>query len=210
MRLLTASHVGRQLAPSGIPQSEVHKLYCKPGTPVSIADMRAARRYAPFAMAAYGALYYVYVNPKPHRLFELCCGRFCPLLCGVWPWSGATNDDESPRRRPRQLTAADLANPAGVMNKDAICHVAGIAHDKLRHVHSMSRFNESVPYFIAVDEASKAIVISIRGTLRYSPAWSARLCLKHRPLPCLHVKLHDAVTPMLHRAWSGIFPSQQQ
>ena len=117
-------------------------------------------------MAAYGALYYVYVNPKPHRLFELCCGRFCPLLCGVWPWSGQKDEDGSPRAPRRKPTAGELANPAGVMNKDAICDVAGIGREKLRHVHSMSRFNESVPYFIAVDEASKAVVISIRGTLR--------------------------------------------
>jgi hypothetical protein len=67
--LLTASHVAHSLAPRIVPAGAVHALYCKAGAPVQAADMRAAAHYAPFAMAAYGALYYVYLDPKvSHRV----------------------------------------------------------------------------------------------------------------------------------------------
>ena len=165
--LLTASHVAHTMqVPRGVPASAVHTLYCRPGTPVAIEDVRAARRYAPFAMAAYGALYYVYLDPKPNRLCELCFARICPLWCGRWPWGTgglSTEEDDATRKAHKQR----LSNPAAVMNSDAICDVAGIARSDLKHVHSTNRFNESVPYYVALDRGSKAVVISIRGTLRF-------------------------------------------
>lgn len=171
--LLTASHVAHSLAPARVPPGAVHALYCKSGSPVSLTDMRAARHFAAFAMAAYGTLYYVYLDPKPHKLVEMCCGRLCPLWCGEWPWGhGLAAEDAAARPRKH----FKLQNPAEVMSHAAICDVAGITRGDLRHVHSTNRFNESVPYFVALDRASDTVVISIRGTLSIDDAMTDLMC----------------------------------
>jgi sn1-specific diacylglycerol lipase len=122
--------------------------------------MTTAVQYASFAMAAYGAIYYVYLDPQPGRLAQLCCGHWCPGLCRcLW---GAPEQRVSSIASRRVVTS----NAAAVMNKNAICDIAGITHDDLMYVSSSNEFNETVPYFIALDRGKKVVVISIRGTLR--------------------------------------------
>lgn len=165
-RLLCASHVASAMARE-LPGDSVdlHRRYCKPGTPASAADMDAASRFAPYAMASYGALYYVYIHPRPERLAELCCSGCCPLLLGRWGYSGPDGGPmvESPRRFV-------LSKSSAVLNKTAICEIANVARKDLCYVNSENRFNEQAPYFVALDRASKTIVVSIRGTLRRVPA----------------------------------------
>lgn len=142
-------------------RTELHQRYCKVGTPASADDMEAASRYAPYAMASYGALYYVYINPRPGRLAELCCSGCCPLFLGRWGYSGPDGGPQpgSPRRLVDSKSSA-------VLNKAAICTIAGMERENLCYVNSENRFNEQAPYFVALDSASKSIIVSIRGTLR--------------------------------------------
>lgn len=58
------------------------------------------------------------------------------------------------------------SNSAADMNQTAICDIAGVAREDLVYVSNSNKFNETVPYFIALDKGSKVIVVSIRGTLR--------------------------------------------
>jgi hypothetical protein len=115
----------------------------------------------------------MHVRMQPNRLAELCFSRLCPLWCGRWPWGTGGTDPSSALQRTHRLM---LQNPATVMNKGAICDIGGVPRSALKHVHSTNRFNESVPYFIALDEKHKAVVISIRGTLRCVRAGA---CLLH-------------------------------
>jgi sn1-specific diacylglycerol lipase len=130
---------------------DLHTRCCKAGIPASAIDTGCAAHFVPFAMASYGALYYVYVNPKPSRFAELCCYCCCPERHRCFPFGN--------RDVPRPLSSA-------LLSKAFICDVADI-HDKdLLYVNNTNKFNEQAPYFVALDHQTKSIVISIRGTLR--------------------------------------------
>lgn len=167
-RLLTASHAASDLAPPPSSPESLHLRYCTPGAAVSEADMAEAEHYAPFAMAAYGSLYFMYTNPQPFRLAEFLFGGCCPQLAG----GGVT---------PRGV----LPKPGDVMNKAAICGIAGIPRESLVYVNTSNAFNEHVPYFVALDAERRTVVIGIRGTLR---------CAACRATPAVCVHAHHRLS----------------
>jgi hypothetical protein len=154
--MLTASHMAHDLMPAATP-SALANLYCKPGASPEVDELRTASQFAPLAMAAYGTLYYVYANPLPSAMFDLCCGLCCGPRAAV----------ERPRSAPQSVVAqAFKFDPTAIMNKAAICAIAGIAHDDLKYVNSLNEFNKQSPYFIALHRESRSVVVSIRGTFR--------------------------------------------
>lgn len=117
---------------------------------------------------------------QPNRVAYLCCSWLCPQWLREWSATASDSERTSTMQRaaawPRSERLRHLTTPGLVMNNSAICNIAGISHPQLKHVHSTSRFNESVPYFIAVDELHSAVVISVRGTLSLDDTMTDLMC----------------------------------
>lgn len=166
-KMLTPSHMARDLMPSLTPESLV-RLYCKPGRHVAFGDLSTVAGFAPYAMAAYGTLYYVYASRnRTGACCQLCCRVCCS--CGQADMGNKVSLFE----QDIQLPAFD---PTKVMTKAAVCEIANIDERDLKHVESTNTFNKQAPYFIALNRGSRTVVVSIRGTLRCA--------LQHCSSPC--------------------------
>jgi hypothetical protein len=153
------------MLPKNVKLTDLHARCSKAGIPASPSDLNAAAHFVSFAMASYGALYYVYVNPRPVRFAELCCYCCCPGQVGL-PFGDI--------RLPHPFSSVQLSKDA---SSSFICNVAGIPREDLLYVNNTNKFNEQAPYFIALDHMTKSIVISIRGTLRSAPnSYCINLC----------------------------------
>lgn len=161
--MLTPSHMARDLMPSQTPESIV-RLYCKPGRPVTVGDLSTAAEFAPYAMAAYGTLYFVYASRNRTTACCRLCFRAC-RSCGQAGMGGKASVFEQTIRLPDFV-------PTKVMTKAAVCEIAKIHERDLKHVESTNTFNKQAPYFIALNRESRTVVVSIRGTLRCAPTKS--------------------------------------
>lgn len=191
--MLTGSHIAHDICPQE-DVTDLTRRYCKPGQPVAPAELRSVADVAPFAMAAYGTLYYVYVNRQPLAIANFCCRAFCGC-CGDRRDGAAAPASGAPQSPGAAIAAAAATEGAGrrrggfgleldptrVLTKAAVSAIAGVPPSDVRHLSSVNSFNEQAPYFIALHRSSRSVVVSVRGTFRWAQL------LRLRPpvvLPC--------------------------
>lgn len=190
--MLTGSHVAHDICPHE-DVSELTQRYCKAGSPAGAAVLRSVSDIAPFAMAAYGTLFYVYVNRRPRDIANFCCRAFCGC-CGGGRGDGRGADavPESPAGALAAAAAAEAASaprrggvlgleldPSRVLTKAAVSAIAGVHARDVRHLSSFNIFNEQSPYFVALHRASRSVVISVRGTFRCAPRFPGTCGIEH-------------------------------
>lgn len=173
-RMLTPSHMARDLMPSQAPESII-RLYCKPGRPVAASELSTAAEFAPYAMAAYGSLFYVYASRNRTSACCQLCLRACCSCCMSDVAAGKVSVFEQDINLPK-------FDPSRVMTKAAVCEIANINERDLKHVESSNSFNKQAPYFIALNRDSRTVVVSIRGTFR-----CVALRFTHRPVSSSHL-----------------------
>ncbi|PSC75585.1 eukaryotic translation initiation factor 5A-2 [Micractinium conductrix] len=118
--------------------------------PVDAETLREAAWAMKYAFASYGLLLFIFSQPATGCL-QVCCGRNCGLLLGT---AGG-------RRGRRKLDLRLVHN----LNREATQQAAGLADADLLDVRYEGEVPHVLPYFIAVDENARALVIAIRGSL---------------------------------------------
>eukprot|EP00892_Ulva_mutabilis_P011439 jgi/Ulvmu1/8668/UM047_0006.1 len=184
--MLTGSHLAHELRPHE-PVSALAAQYCKQGRPATGDDLRLVTDIAPFAMAAYGTLFYVYVNPQPTALANFCCHAVC-LCCGRGrgrssSGGAAAIPPGSPAAAAAAVVAAERRGPFGmeldptrVMTKAAVSAIAGVPARDVKHLSSTNSFNMQAPYFLALHRASRSVVVSVRGTFSLDDTLTDLMC----------------------------------
>ena len=173
--MLTGSHLAHDFRPCE-PVTELTRRYCKPGRPASTAELRGATDVAPFAMAAYGALFYVYVNPQPSALARFCYRALC-TCCGSGRGSATERHAAAaPAAAEASSTALGFPlDPTRVVTRAAVSAIANVPVADVKHISSTNAFNLQAPYFIALHRHTRSVVVSVRGTFRCAPILCTRI-----------------------------------
>eukprot|EP00891_Asterochloris_glomerata_P009487 jgi/Astpho2/9487/fgenesh1_pg.00145_%23_78_t len=166
--LLTPSGMMCELNP-GMDPHEAAEAQGRHHKAVSTADLLEAAHYVNFAFASYGYMLYIWSKPPVSGPLQLCFGR----CCSCWL---------HPLRRYQEIFSTEAWSSAikvtNHMNREAIHQMTGLPDRAVVFVRfeGEARNKQCLPYFIAVDERSKAVVLSIRGTLSLEDCITDFLC----------------------------------
>jgi sn1-specific diacylglycerol lipase len=121
-------------------------------TPTDLETLKEAAYYMKYAFAAYGWMLFVF-SGKTTGVFRLCCGRGCGLLSSI---------------ASRKYGVIPCANPlqAPYFNTEAILQASELkSEDDLVDVRLEGEMPNVLPYYIAIDQEKKKVVLAIRGSL---------------------------------------------
>lgn len=142
-----------------------------PHNPVDLMRLQEGARMAKFALSIYTWMLYLFVHPMtgvPRLICRSC--RLCQWHCRRGPTStttgGGTTDTHSHTSRSSLLDSlgATIGDNLCGWHKESLLMVAGIPESDLVYAHFVNRFS-LVPYCILVDHKSKAVLVSVRGSL---------------------------------------------
>ncbi|KAL0029095.1 hypothetical protein WJX77_006448 [Trebouxia sp. C0004] len=170
--LLTPSGIAAELKPDWTPQ-EAAQMQGSQYEEVDPHDLGEAAHFCRFAFAAYGYMLYIWSRPQMVGWCQLCCGRHCS--CWFSPVRRYMQVMLSDRRKLPNLSELKVTNH---MNREAIQQMTALPDRDVVFVRFQNEgaSHSCLPYFIAIDEHSNSVVVSVRGTLSLEDCVTDFLC----------------------------------
>lgn len=170
--LLTPSGIAAELRPEWTPQ-EAAQRQGPEYEQVEPKDLAEAAHFCRFAFAAYGYMLYIWSRPQMVGWCQLCCGRHCS--CWTSPVRRYMQIMLSEQRKLPDLSELKVTNH---MNREAIQQMTQLPDRDVVFVRFQSEgiVHSCLPYFIAIDENSNSVVVSIRGTLSLEDCVTDFMC----------------------------------
>ncbi|KAL3156144.1 hypothetical protein ABBQ32_012435 [Trebouxia sp. C0010 RCD-2024] len=170
--LLTPSGVAAEHRPDWTPQ-EAAVRQGPSYEEVNPTDLGEAAHFCRFAFAAYGYMLYIWSRPQMVGWCQLCCGRHCS--CWTSPVRRYMQVMLSDQRKLPDISELKVTNH---MNREAIQQMTALPDRDVVFVRFQNEAlsHSCLPYFIAIDEHSHSVVVSIRGTLSLEDCVTDFMC----------------------------------